>query len=166
MNRDRWTSHSKGMLWLCFLVLVAVVPSKFQHPLTGPFTLTGALRKLTPYRELLVREDTVFMKGEYAGQIQNYLGNCRYACHDYGRFGADRSPGAIAAVLDDLRVNLFYVDECLLLQFDNYSPDCRFSHAGDAEWKLIGMGDAPGDRWRLFQRQAASVASAPNDAMR
>jgi hypothetical protein len=116
--------------------------------------LTDAIHRLRPYEPLMARPETRFLGGQYAFELLTYLGR-HPQVHSFGyELLAKRDAGeSLDAFLERQGINLFYVDDDLLgkLEVDKTGYAKVLLTPGQSHWKLIGSGDVPRDRWRLYR---------------
>jgi hypothetical protein len=115
--------------------------------------LNDTIHRLRPYEALLSGPDTQFLGGEYNFEVMIYLGH-HINEHAYGYDLLSRRQAGVPldTFLQQQGINLFYVEEALLtrLEEDTTGYARAFLTPGQTAWKLIGSGDVPGNRWRLY----------------
>jgi hypothetical protein len=136
------------------VALPLLVPCYFADPARRDRTqpLRAKVERLAPYQSLILASGTNFLAGDYSLEVFSYLGHARCQICDYGLLNEWKPGRALAAFLDDRKVNLFYLDEHLLQDLSRDPTNPFAGNAGDAHWKLLACGDVPGDRWKLFRR--------------
>jgi hypothetical protein len=147
------------VLWALFPLLIAVVPSKYRTPLSGPYTLSGTIEKLQPYADRISLRGTVFVKGEYAGEVTGYLGRAQCQSRGYDVLGDLSNPKEIEKSLEQAGANLLYVDERLIAEAETKYQRRRLLRYDSPDWELIACGSVPGDRWQLYRRQPIQTSS-------
>ena len=115
---------------------------------------------MAPFRDLVRRSDTVFLKGEYYNEIESYLGN--HSFHAFGYEILQNKPRGLSfeGFLQERTINLVYLDTRILdvLSHDPAAqqfltaPDSvgwtvvAVQHGGDGEWRLLakaGWNESP-----------------------
>jgi hypothetical protein len=118
--------------------------------------LTDAYRRLRPYEPLMAHPETRFLASQYGFELLTYLGH-HMQDHSFGSdLLAKRDAGvSLDTYLERQGINLFYVDDDLLgkLEDDKSGYAKAILTPGQSHWELIGSGDVPHKRWRLYRLQ-------------
>lgn len=145
-----------GWMPLVMVVVLLTVPNYYATPTHhSPRRWLDIYRKLSPFQEIIAKPDTVFfLKGEYAGEITNYLGYGRPQVFNYDILAESPDVTTSLTSLESKGINLVYVDETLATKIPTIDPFApSFSTAlQSVGWKLIAFQDLPGDRWMLWQK--------------
>jgi hypothetical protein len=140
------------------LALCVLVPPHYPTPEgPPPHRLHAIVTRMLPFRDLLHRRGVTLLQGEHAGEVGLYVGKNHW-CRPlpYSFLDGWKRDTPLESFLAREKVDLFYLDEGLLRTLEaEKSPGARpfLSPAGPPGWELVGAGDAPGDRWRLFRRR-------------
>ncbi len=125
-----------------------------MHPyLSGRRPLLETIRRLEPYQTLIGRPDTRFLKGEFAFETMSFLGGEKGTSSDYGLLSERPAGVPLDAFLEQRGFNLVYLDEKHLrqLEADQFDSAKAASMPTWSNWKLLGCGNMPCDRWRLYE---------------
>lgn len=116
-------------------------------------------RRFLPFQSEIANRSTVFLSREYSHEICRYLMNpefCQslsYASHEF--WDALPPQQSMNVFLEDLGVNLFYVDRPLLMEFaDDPRASDFLSNPTTFNWKVLALQDSNRDQWMLLQRLA------------
>ncbi len=139
-------------------VLPLVVLAAYPFAPVGPYAngdrpLLDTCRLLQPYEPWIARRDTRFLKGRFAFEVMSYLGRGKGTSFDYGLL-AERPVGVpLDTFLESRGINLVFLDEELLKQLDAAPGDSAAANVLPqwTKWNLLGCGNVPGDRWRLYR---------------
>jgi len=156
----RWPAvqRLRGWLPVVMAALLIGVPAHYVDAGDGARPLLALYERLAPFSAVFNRADTVFLVSAHPIEIHDYVGHNYFTSPlidlDYtalDRPGMDR---ALPSSLDQLGVNLVYVDEALWRRW-SADPAARsfVSSPGEAGWKVIGLQDTATGRWMLLQRQ-------------
>lgn len=116
--------------------------------------LTEAIHRLQVYEPLMARPEVRFLGGEYSFELLTYLGHHpQKHAFRYDLLGRRDAAMPLDTFLEQQGINLFYVDNDLLSQLEDDKTGYAkaFFTPGPARWKLIGSGDVPYRRWRLYR---------------
>jgi hypothetical protein len=151
----RWSVLQRLSDWMHLLMVTVLflVPSYYPtHPSSRQ--LFAVYRQLDPFEQIIARSDTVFLKGEYADEVANYLGYGRPQVFTYGILAELPEGTNSLTLLESKGINLVYVDEILAARIptiDLFEPS--FSTALQSRgWQLIAFQNIPGNRWMLWQK--------------
>jgi hypothetical protein len=139
------------MLGLCLFVR----PHYGRAGPSPPQPCRAAVVRLLPFRDLIARSGLTLVHEDYLGEVTNYvgLGLCRPLGYEVI---ARRPPDVPLDVhLAREKVDVFHLNQGLLRRLEgDPSPQARTFLGATAPpgWELVGRGDTPGDRWRLFRR--------------
>jgi hypothetical protein len=108
---------------------------------------------MEPFRNLIASPDTAFLKGDFAWELNYYLGGGACKAYSYSLLDEWNGRVPLETFLEERRINLFYLDESLLQRLGTNSSAAQvfLGTTGNASWKLIGFEDIPGCRWKLLQ---------------
>lgn len=158
---DRWPAlkQQSRLMSAVMIVVLLVFPSHYAVSYYGvpanveARPLLQLYRRLTPFRDIIARRDTVLLTGSYSQELCNYIGHGLCKAFDY-KILAKRPTGArLEIFLDKRGITLFYVDENLLQTLQEDPIAQTFLTAPDSVgWKLIAFQDGGGSRWMLFQK--------------
>ncbi|MGE3809885.1 MAG: hypothetical protein AB7K24_34915, partial [Gemmataceae bacterium] len=154
LNRLRLQSRLDAILPVMMVAFLLLVPSYYANPEhCSPPLLHTLVERLRPFQPILDSPDTTFLKGEFAGEIENYLGHKKCVTHSYSLLEQWHDPVSLEEFLEQHHVNLFYLDESLMHRLvERHDAATFLGNTGNARWKLIGFEDVAGARWKLFQR--------------
>lgn len=157
---------------LMVIAIVLLLPRYFQTSpgLLGPRPLATRLERLEPFSPLYREPAMKILQGEYAWEVNSYLGygKCQSLANNVLR--NDWPTGMpLEEFLDSQEFNAIYLEEFMLhwLQTERAADARSFLSAqSPREWQLLGNDETPGARWRLYQRvpSAAEMASNADDA--
>jgi hypothetical protein len=148
-----WRTRSALALTGLMVVLVAVAPRHYEDTSESPRPLLRAYRRLAPFAELITRNDAVLLVGEYPVELAHYIAWNMPRTLDYGEAALDAAP-KVSAVLDEQKVNVFYVDESMVSRLGPAALFVdRLQATRDVGWELLALEDAPRARWRLWARR-------------
>ncbi len=152
-HRWRVLRRLSGWLPLLMVIMLFVIPSYYPTH-ASPRRLFAVYRQLAPFEQIIAKPDTVFLKGEYAGEISYYLGYARPQVFPYEILAELPAGTTPLSLLESKGINLVYVDEILAAKIPTIDPFApSFSTTmQSAGWKLIAFQNIPGDRWMLWQR--------------
>jgi hypothetical protein len=150
-----WANNTgRALLPLAMLGLVVFVPPYFRPGTQRP--LHDLVRRLEPYKDVIDKQDSRVLLGDYAFESTVYVG---MGCSDALRYeflvGEWRPGVSLEQFLAEQHVDAFYMSEGLIEYLRQNRPGVAQAFLDGPpppNWKEIGRGDAPGDRWRLFQR--------------
>jgi hypothetical protein len=155
LRRLNWLNRLGRTMPLVMAGVLLAIPSYFGEPRHRPPQFLRALiQRLEPFQELIASPRTVFLKGEYPEEVRNYLGHGACKSYSYSLLDEWSADVPLDRFLEKRGVNLFFVDEALTERLSRRTSAAEpfLNTASAAPWKLIGFGDAPGCRWKLFQR--------------
>ena len=163
-RRFKWLNRLSAIMPLAMVGLVLAVPSYFQnraHRL--PQVLYPLVQRLKPFQDLIGDPHTVFLQGDLACEVSNYLGHGIGISHSYSLLDKWSANVPLDWFLEERGVNLFYIDEALLKLLSRRANTAGpfLNTVSGATWKLIGFGDIPGCRWKLFQRFGSPQSCDP-----
>jgi hypothetical protein len=156
----------KGLRFGASLLPVILLIAYYVSPLhpglqakAAPTPLRDTIHRLQPFQHLFIRADTRSLAGVYSYEISSYVGHgiSKSFGHDWlCNLPADQS---LEAYLQTEDINLVYLDEIDLQWLEANRPEAAraFLKAKESPWKLIGSGDVPGIRWRLYQLQRPNL---------
>lgn len=152
-----WRSSRTRLLVVALVpVFLLAVPLRCR-PRRQERLLARTVERLWPFREHFRRRGAVLLKGEFAGEVANYVGLGRPTILDHGalRGWDERTP--LTALLAKRGVDLVYVDDWLLTRLEGLPPEVAGPFVGRDElrdgWRRLAAVDVEGDRWRLFARE-------------
>jgi hypothetical protein len=141
-----------AMVALCLLVRPYYVTAEGPQP----HRLRALVERMRPFEELLAPRGVAVLQGDWAGEITLYVGRNYYARPLYydviHRWKRDVP---LESYLAGEKVDVFYLNEELLRFLQAEPSPLARSFLGPTAppgWELVGQGDAPGDRWRVFRR--------------
>jgi hypothetical protein len=141
-----------AMLALCLLVRPHYVTA--EGP--APHRLRALVERMRPFEELLAPKGLTLLQGDYAGEISLYVGRNYYARPlGYEVIHRWKRDVPLEVCLAGEKVDVFYLNEELLRFLQADPSPLAHSFLGPTPprgWELVGRGDTPGDRWRLFRR--------------
>jgi hypothetical protein len=136
------------------LALLVLVPSYYAQPdrREQRKVLRDMVGHLAPHRALIADPGTRFV-GPYGHEFGAYIAHKAEDYYDHAMLDG-RPPGqTVESFLEEKDLNLIYLEEGLLQRLAATDPGSPFlGNTGNARWKLVGCGDLPGDRWKLFRR--------------
>jgi len=171
-HHGRLSRHVGWLVPVGVAGLLLIVPSYYtlrfypnlaQH---GQRPLRRLYYRLLPYREHFARRMTVVVLPNTFGNPTTYGDDlCAYlgqndACHaaaTLDQLMAQRRAGeTLGEALDRAGSTLLYLDERVLTslapEIETFDQDRQ-----RLGWELLGSGENPGDRWRLFGRSGAGT---------
>lgn len=153
---QRWFALQRLDRWLplMMMAILLMVPNYYRDPVhISSRPLLTVYRRLAPFQDLIARPDTVFLKGEYAQEVRNYLGYGRSQAFDYNLLAQWSLDAPLEPFLNSRGIDLFYVDEILMSMFpiDPFASSFPASLQA-AGWKLMAFQDWTGARWILFHK--------------
>lgn len=153
---------------LGLILLIFFAPAKFANRELGNTTLRALYHQLKPYQPMLDSQNVVFLKGEYAGEIRNYIGCGKGVYYGYPVIDDVAHPAELPTRLDELGVNWIYLDERQIRRFEQDEADTALPFVDRAPpgWKLTGLSEVPNERWRLYRKREANPAHIAESAKR
>jgi hypothetical protein len=140
------------MIACCFLVKPYYGPPRDGQP---AFPCRTAVKRMLPFKPLIAREGARVLLGDWAGFIALYVGKWRCQAFDYRFLTGWRREVPLETFLAENKIDLVYLDENLLRTLEAEKSPAAHSFlapCGPSGWELVGSGDTPGARWRLFRR--------------
>lgn len=141
-----------------------IVPSYYSPALKDPRALLQLYERLRPFHALFDNPDAVVLTGEFAPEIQNYLGHGKGKTLQYKDvFRAWDHRQTLADLLDQNQINLCYLDRGALAELDRRHPGALrqfIDQGGQQGWRLVGWEQHAQTRWMLFQKRASGVGHA------
>ncbi|NWJ46543.1 MAG: hypothetical protein HXX08_11745 [Chloroflexi bacterium] len=164
---NRWSNSLKQYSWsipvimVIGLIIAPVYYSDQNH--VHPRLLLDDYRRLVPYTALIEKPDTVFLKGEFASDISNYIGKGYSSAFDYSILDEIKPNTALPDFLASKNINLFYLDSNILQKLKTnplYKSFLEFPQ--NFGWKEIGYQNTLSYEWLLLQR----VSTKPNNQLK
>jgi hypothetical protein len=156
----RWSLLEPLSCWMPAVMLAFLIatPTYYANPKhISPRHLLDVYRRLTPFRAVIAKPDTVFLKGEYALEVYGYMAHPPSKVIGYGVLEHLAADKPLDVFLSDHRINLFYVDETLWSKLQSNPLHQRFLTSPEsAGWRLIGLQSSESGKWMLFQRYDAA----------
>jgi hypothetical protein len=156
---SQWPVGRRRLAALAPLVMLALCLLVRPHYLkAGPppaQRCRAAVERMRPFEKSLTRTDVTLLHGEFLDEVFCYVGKSK--CRALGYDVIHRRPRDVPLEVHLARekVDFFQLNEQLLrfLEADP-SPAARgfLGPTAPPGWELVGRGDAPGDRWRVFRR--------------
>lgn len=159
----RWSKlerlvQGKYPMFPIFMILTIIAAPSLLSPYSsvgiGPSRpLYDEYRRLAPFEQIIATKRTVFLKGEHAQEIRNYIGLGRPRVLDYSVLSQLSQNERIEDFLVKRGINLFYVDESLYRRLNELSPHGHFiSSTLSNGWKELARGIGGSGRWILLQK--------------
>jgi hypothetical protein len=146
-----WRGQLAPIVMLGVLLLVPPFyadPSKIR-----PRTLMAEYERLRPYTSLIQQPTTVFLKGEYAGQILGYVALGKSTVLGYDVLARYDRVQRLESFLADQKVNLFFLNQSAIDQLQSIDAAQTFMNdPGMVGWRVIGQRDSGAESWRLVQK--------------
>lgn len=144
-------------LWLPLLPLFAATVPWLCRPYgDGSRPLARVVSSLMPFRDLIRRPTTVFVKGEYAGEVGHYVGQARGQVQGYELLRSWDRATSLASHLERAGVNLLYLDETRLHELEALPPTITLPFTAELPsgngWRRLAAVDSSAGRWRLYER--------------
>jgi len=168
----RWAASSwvRRMMAAIMVLLPLTVPGYWASALPpGPSSMTATYRRLKPFQVLIDHPTRLFLAGDFAPYVHNYLGFAHGpAALGYDAFDTLAPDTTLAAFLDSRGVGLLYLDTRGWAILDARFPGLVRDFVVTTDrtgWRMVGFGQeeasAPREdgavdrcRWALFLRQA------------
>jgi hypothetical protein len=152
----RWSAALKRFNLLIPTIAVMLLIAVPNYYTNSERRLLDLYNRFQPFQNLIAEDKTVFLTREFSNELCSYLRKaemCKplsYASNDF--FAEVPETRSLKGLLNQQKVNLFYVDANLLQKLESNPRTQKFlTEPGSMGWKLIAMEDS-GDRWMLFQR--------------
>ena len=154
-DRPKFQFLSQSLPIFMMVMLIFTQPYYPNHYDIRP--LLNLYRRFLPFQSEIANGETVFLSREYSHEICHYLMNpeiCQPLSYANPAFWDDLPPQqSINTFLEDLGVNLFYIDRLLLIQFTNdFRASEFFQNPMNFNWKILALQDSNNDQWMLLQR--------------
>lgn len=170
----------RAVLPVAMVLLPVFIPSYWANATPpGPSSLLATYARLKPYQSLIDRDDRVFLVGDHAPHVENYLSfGGGGTTLDYGLFAELTHDTTLAQFLDSQKVTLFYLETRCWENLDAQYPGLvreLIVTANDTGWRMIGSGEEDGrwqgdpnpvrrHRWALFVRTTPGAPGAAEQA--
>ncbi len=155
----RWPVVQNLSRWLPFVMvaLLLLVPDHYRADGGGRPLLT-LYERLAPFAAIFNRPDTVFLVSGYPIEVHDYVGHNYFTSPliDFDYTILDKAPAdrPLPSFLDQLGVNLIYVDETLWQKLSANPVHRPFLASPEsAGWKVLGFQDTETGKWMLLQKQ-------------
>jgi hypothetical protein len=147
-----------GLLWI-----VPTYVARTAAPPRQP--VLSLIQRMSPYADLLQSRETVLVQGPYSWEIRAYVGKGLCWAHDYLVLTRDWPVGTpLERFLEEGGVNALYLDDSILDWLERGRPTDAVAFLQEeppAGWRLLGHGNSPGDRWRMYHRPTPRIGSNP-----
>jgi hypothetical protein len=163
----RWNgiNHLRAAMPLIMIGLVILVPRYYSRAYGAghPQVVAKVVQRLAPHRDAIDESSQRLavpysLAAWYAYPMIRFAdtGEQKRLFETYWLLSQIQAPESFSAVLDRFKVNVLYLDEWTLNQIEarNLDPEGHFTAASEVPgWRLIDVGNQPGDRWRLYCRR-------------
>jgi hypothetical protein len=147
---------------LALLGVLIVAPSYYASPEhRKPQGLLREYQTLKPYTELVSRPETVFLKGDYAGDLAGYLGRVRSRWMSYEMLDRYKGTEGLDAFLAERGVTLFFVNQRIydrLMVVPAAAP--LLTDPDSVGWKMIGQQSLGPSSWMLLERVGSPTGAS------
>lgn len=161
----RWPVVQNLSRWLPIVMVASllVVPGQYRSD-GGVRPLLRLYDRLAPFGAAFNRPDSVFLVSGYPIEIHDYVGHNYFTSPlvDFDYTILDKAPTdrSLPLFLDQLGVNLLYVDEQLWKKLDANPVHRQFLAAPEsAGWKIVTHQSTENGEWMLLQRNSRVPSS-------
>ena len=153
----RWSVLKRLTTWMPMLMfaILSIVPCYYSLPENRPpQRLLQTYRRLMPFQEIIADRSTVFFKGEYAGEIRNFVGHGFPKTFPYSILSENLSSvGSLIPFLETRNMTLLYIDEILLARLSGADFEQTFLELLQlTQWKVLAFQNSLDNRWMLLQK--------------
>jgi hypothetical protein len=152
-----------------------LLPSFYSQPEhRQPRQLLTLYQRLVPFEQSVARPDTVLLVSSYPTEISNLIAHVSLhyrdvlqitnttQIYDYGIINQAAAGTPVTALLDQYKVNFFYVDDNMWGLLSQQPQDRSLLESPKSRgWKMLAMQNQIGDHWMLLQREQPLYQDAP-----
>jgi hypothetical protein len=144
-----------------------LIPSFYSQPENRhPRQLLTLYQRLAPFEQYVSRPDAVLLVSSYPTEVSNLI--ARVSLHyrdllqitnaaqiyDYGILNQAAPGTPVTTLLDQYKVNIFYVDDNMWGLLSEHPQDQSLLESPKSRgWTMLAMQNQIGDHWMLLQRE-------------
>ena len=154
-DRPKFQFLSRFLPVLMILMLTFSQPYYINYHNTRP--LLNLYRRFLPFQSEISHQDTVFLSREYSNELCSYLMKseiCYPLSYNNPDFWDQLSlEESLNTFLENLGVNLFYIDRSLWTKLADYPRALEFlENPSIFSWKVLALQDSRSDKWMLLKQ--------------